>query len=166
MNFTISGGRKLRHPWITVLLAMAVFGLLGQADARKHRSKKKKGDDTEEKVDAPAKSDAGAKDGEAKAPAGPPPAVSAADYPAAVKKVEEAYRQSPGPESLYQLGMLADGQIKENGPGRASACPGPICHQNVWVTVRPNSGLRDGVIAKARLESPVGALATPGPRSM
>ena len=151
MNFTISGGRKLRHPWITVLLAMAVFGLLGQADARKHRSKKKKGDDTEEKVDAPAKSDAGAKDGEAKAPAGPPPAVSAADYPAAVKKVEEAYRQSPGPESLYQLGMLADGQgkvleaqdflrryladptIEANAPGRADA-------EKVLAKTRPPSG--------------------------
>lgn len=118
--------RPLRSPQLfAVLLGLAVsFGALKQATA----------------------------DGAA---ATPSPAAAAAaavtDFPAAIKKLEDAYRDAPSSETLYQLGLLADARGKgveaqdfmrryladpvtdANAPGRADA-------ERVLGQPRPPSG--------------------------
>jgi hypothetical protein len=105
--------------WWTALLVVVAIGLSASAEARHHRSKKSKDEAETKSEDAgkPAASGgdaaAGNKDGAAgSAPAAGAPALPAqtSDYPAAIKKAEDAYRQQPGPEILLQLGLLADGQ--------------------------------------------------------
>lgn len=91
------------------------------------------------------------------APAAPAPSAAAAaaaavtDFPAAIKKLEDAYRDSPSSETLYQLGLLADARgkvveaqdfmrryladpvIDANAPGRVDA-------ERVLSQPRPPSG--------------------------
>lgn len=78
-------------------------------------------------------------------------AAAVTDFPAAIKKLEDAYRDSPSSETLYQLGLLADARGKTveaqdfmrryladpvtdaNAPGRADA-------ERVLSQTRPPSG--------------------------
>jgi hypothetical protein len=143
--------------WLVLLVAVALGWSLG-AEARHHRSKKSK-EDAEAKSEDTAKPAAG--DAAAASKDGAPAAASAAgvpalpaqpsEYPAAIKKAEDAYRQSPSPELLLQLGLLADGQsrtldaqdflrryladplVDANAPGRAEA-------ERVLAKTRPASG--------------------------
>lgn len=143
--------------WLVLLVVVALGWSLG-AEARRHRSKKSK-DDTEAKTEdtaKPAAADAAtaSKDAApAAAAAASVPALpsQASEYPAAIKKAEDAYRQSPSPELLLQLGLLADGQsrtldaqdylrryladplVDANAPGRAEA-------ERVLAKTRPASG--------------------------
>lgn len=143
--------------WLVLLVAVALGWSLG-AEARHHRSKKSK-EDAEAKAEdtaKPAAADAAAasKDAapSAASAAGVPALPSqASEYPAAIKKAEDAYRQSPSPELLLQLGLLADGQsrtldaqdylrryladplVDANAPGRAEA-------ERVLAKTRPASG--------------------------
>jgi hypothetical protein len=140
-----------------LLVAIALGWSLG-AEARHHRSKKSK-EDAEAKSEDTAKPAAG--DAAAASKDGAPGSASAAgvpalpaqpsEYPAAIKKAEDAYRQSPSPELLLQLGLLADGQsrtldaqdflrryladplVDANAPGRAEA-------ERVLAKTRPASG--------------------------
>ncbi len=143
--------------WLVLLVAVALGWSLG-AEARHHRSKKSK-EDAEAKSEDTAKPAAG--DAAAASKDGAPGSASAAgvpalpaqpsEYPAAIKKAEDAYRQSPSPELLLQLGLLADGQsrtldaqdflrryladplVDANAPGRAEA-------ERVLAKTRPASG--------------------------
>lgn len=143
--------------WLVLLVAIALGWSLG-AEARHHRSKKSK-EDAEAKSEDTAKPAAG--DAAATSKDGAPGSASAAgvpalpaqpsEYPAAIKKAEDAYRQSPSPELLLQLGLLADGQsrtldaqdflrryladplVDANAPGRAEA-------ERVLAKTRPASG--------------------------
>lgn len=142
--------------WLALLVAVALGWAVG-AEARHHRSKKSK-EDAESKSEESSKSSGGdaasGKDAAAStATASSAPALPAnlSDYPAAIKKAEDAYRQSPGPEILLQLGLLADGQgkvleaqdymrrymadplVDANAPGRADA-------ERVLAKARPASG--------------------------
>lgn len=145
--------------WLATLLLLAI-GWSVSVDARHHRSKKSK-EDAEAKSDEGAKSSPASPDAAAAGKdAGSGTAASAAvpalpanpsDYPAAIKKAEDAYRQSPGPDVLLQLGMLADAQgkvldaqdfmrryladplVDANAPGRAEA-------ERVIAKPRPASG--------------------------
>lgn len=151
-----------RKRWIA-LLVLATLSLTATADARRHRSKKDKEEASEKDADsgkstpssgtaAPAAGDA--KDGkDAAAPAAALPTLPAqqSDFPAAIKKAEDSYRQTPGPDLLLLLGMLADGQgklleaqdfmrryladplVDASAPGRAEA-------ERVMAKERPASG--------------------------
>ena len=148
-----------RLRWI-VLWTAAALSWTSAVDARHHRSKKDKEAAADKAADggksgsSAAEPASGAKDGKDASPAPaatPNLPAQASEYPAALKRAEEIYRQSPGPELLLQMGLLSDGMgkvldaqdflrryladplVDANSPGRAEA-------ERILAKPRPPSG--------------------------
>lgn len=112
---------------LAILVAVAM-GLSGSAEARRHK-KDKDAEATEEKSDKAAektetdkpadkaedkaadKTEATA-DSNANGPLTAAAAKAVTDFPAATRRLEEAFRKAPSSETLYQLGLLFDAQGK------------------------------------------------------
>lgn len=152
-------GYSARLKWIA-LFAVAVLSLTSTAEARRQRGKKDKEAESEKATDSSKSSGAASEGGsggkDAKDSATPaaqtvslPAQVS--EYPAAIKRAEDLYRQAPSPELLLQMGLLSDGLgkvleahdflrryladplVDANAPGRADA-------ERILAKPRPASG--------------------------
>ena len=153
-------GSSLRK--LGALIVFFALALSPPAEARHHQ---KKPDEATEKAPEPAAekpAEPAAEKPAEKAPEEKNDAAASAandaaaaraisDYPAATRKLEEAYRKTPSSELLYQLGLLSDAQGKVAeaqdfmrrylaDPTTDAAAPGRVEAERVMALPRPQSG--------------------------
>lgn len=153
---------------LAIFIAVAM-GLTGIAEARRH---KKDAEATEEKSDKAAEKKAEDKpadkaaektddkaaekteataESNANGPLTSAAAKAVTDFPAATRRLEEAFRKTPSSETLYQLGLLSDAQGKVAeaqdfmrrylaDPTTDANAPGRVEAERVVALPRPQSG--------------------------